>query len=976
MPLEKMKVPVNIAQGLDTKTDAKHLTPGRLPTLENARMRSPTRVDKRNGHDSLTMTDLDDNSIDNGEGLLKYRDELLLYEGQKIYSYSEEESKWVSKGRACFTNIETSEVIAKPESAAISTAATVSDYTVVAYTSGSRVYASVYNEQNKNWTVYDERLDNTNDSVYVKAITFNGKIYVFYEVRASNLIRYNVFDPATPNAIGSATTLENDLNTNFFSWDVITVNASYFAVSYTDTTPQNVTKVYDTAISQNGSDYNISLTNGGQPSLSITDNSTIFIVTGDNGGTRTRAAFIEFDGTEDVAPFNIDASNEGNGIVTFSDSNSVNYVYYSIGSGGPETTTKVQVTNAGSVSSSAAFKYGSRVISKPFERTDDAGNVNHYFLMAYSSFSNASPSYYLVRDDGMCVATIAYSNALASILASFRTDPFLYDGKYTYFLGTQINYGYDASGANAFGVNRYDVDFDSEDQMANREFSENLFVAGGQLYEYDGVSFFEHNFNSIPKVRSGSDDSGGSLADGDYSFVFVWEWLDANGNAHRSATSIPYEVTVSGQGGSGEVNLTVQSNQFTEKDDSLGRRNCFLTGFVAIPGSTTYYRFTDSDDMPNDMSSASIAITFSSSSVTSNEILYTTGGVLDNWYPPPSKAVEVYKERLWLAGTDDNEEVWYSKKNLKDEPVEFAAELVLKSPSDGGRDTALKTLDDKLVLFKKDRFYYTFGDGPNDLGQDGSFSDFEAINSDAGAENPHAVVAYPMGVMAKSAKGWNNIDSGFGVSYIGADIEAFNSDKVTSSLVIKDKNEVRFTTTASRVHVFDYVTNTWSTDTGLTSVRAVIWKDQYTLLDTSGNVYVDNASSWEDGATSYSLKLETGWFAFDQIGGFQRIYQMMVRGDYKSKHTLKVEIAYDYNDTYIDEVDIDPFTLVGASAAYRFQVYMKRQKCEAMKFRITETPDKTGTEQSCSLTDFTFLVGRKRGLSKLPTVNTVGADTI
>jgi hypothetical protein len=185
----------------------------------------------------------------------------------------------------------------------------------------------------------------------------------------------------------------------------------------------------------------------------------------------------------------------------------------------------------------------------------------------------------------------------------------------------------------------------------------------------------------------------------------------------------------------------------------------------------------------------------------------------------------------------------------------------------------------------------------------------------------------------------------------------------------------------------------WSTFTGLSANRAVIWSGAYVVQKVTGKVFKENSSRWNDAGGSYGMGLTTGWLAVDGIGGFQRVYRLQIRGDYKSQHKLAVKVGYDYADSYESSVVLNPDEMLsisrygdsspygnetvfgGINSAYRFEVGMKRQKCEAIRFSLAELPDAQGGQDALNISDIVLLVGVKGSLSRLATAQTSGAKT-
>src|SRR5262249_1458981 len=91
-----------------------------------------------------------------------------------------------------------------------------------------------------------------------------------------------------------------------------------------------------------------------------------------------------------------------------------------------------------------------------------------------------------------------------------------------------------------------------------------LHLTGGQLWEYDSVMPVEHSFQVWPEnVAATPSADAGTIDAGTYFYQFCYEWTDNKGMLHRSAPSIPLEVTVSGM--ENTVTLYVPTLRLTYK---------------------------------------------------------------------------------------------------------------------------------------------------------------------------------------------------------------------------------------------------------------------------------------------------------------------------------------------------------------------------------------------------------------------------
>jgi hypothetical protein len=205
-----------------------------------------------------------------------------------------------------------------------------------------------------------------------------------------------------------------------------------------------------------------------------------------------------------------------------------------------------------------------------------------YFLSAYQSAYQ--PTYYLINasqslsSSPVVVSELAYQNGggyltvgLPSALVTDTTVQIAYLFKDLIAAvnkttnpptGTQVNGIYSQTGVNM-------ISFDlSTDGLDTAEIGQNLNLSGGFLWNYDGVNAVENNFFVWPdNIELTPAASGGGMSAQQYFYQVTYEWTDNQGNAYRSAPSIPVSTTVVAGSGltfdsvfsAGDTSLTVSS---------------------------------------------------------------------------------------------------------------------------------------------------------------------------------------------------------------------------------------------------------------------------------------------------------------------------------------------------------------------------------------------------------------------------------
>jgi hypothetical protein len=258
---------------------------------------------------------------------------------------------------------------------------------------------------------------------------------------------------------------------------------------------------------------------------------------------------------------------------------------------------------------------------------------------------------------------------------------------------------------------------------------------------------------------------------------------------------------------------------------------------------------------------------------------------------------------------------------------------------------------------------YVSGDGPLPTGSQNTFTEPVVVSQEIGCSEVKSIVETPIGVMFKGKKGIYIVDRALAVKYIGAAVEEYNSETINGADVSKIRNEVYFQT-SSRLMIYNYLQDKWSTNTYLGGKSICIWKDQLAALKSDGLVYYQDESLYTDNTANISMKVTTPWYKLKGITGYGRLYEIIILGEYKSDHTLNVRVYYDYDETDYGDYTFD----VESINIYEFSVKPSKQKCQSFKIEIWDTPT-GGSKESLELTGISVRIGAKQGFYKLADSN-------
>lgn len=468
----------------------------------------------------------------------------------------------------------------------------------------------------------------------------------------------------------------------------------------------------------------------------------------------------------------------------------------------------------------------------------------------------------------------------------------------------------------------------------------------------------------------------GSIAAGTYGYKVIYHWEDQKGQIHRSATSVNVSVTTVGS--NQVVILVIPTLRITRK--TLVTIQVYRTTTLGV----VYYRLTSlASPLFNSTTVDTVVYrdTAADASITGNEIIYTQGGILDNYPCPPINFIANFGNRLW-AITDEPNKLSYSKDYVTGEGVAFNPDLEKIIDPAGGDLVAIRALDDKMIIFKRSLIRGFAGQGPDNAGNNENFTSDDLITTDVGCIEPRSVVLYDNGILFKSAKGIYSLGRSLDLKYIGAPVEDFNSQNITSAVLVDSVNQVRFTTDAGVTLVYDYFFNQWSTFENYEAVDAINWGETYYYAKSNGTVRQETTGTFTDNGAHIPLFISTAWFKFDVVSGFQRIYEIIFLGKYQSSHKVSVDIYYDYQEVVSQTVTWEPDNVInvstyGSGATYgsddpyggssdttwQFRIKPKRQQCQSIRFDIRSLPGSSNGE-GFSITDISFTVGVQKTLHK------------
>ncbi len=526
------------------------------------------------------------------------------------------------------------------------------------------------------------------------------------------------------------------------------------------------------------------------------------------------------------------------------------------------------------------------------------------------------------------------------------------------------------------------IEFDSNEARRVAQIGRTLYVSGAEVMQYDGARLVEVGFPIYPWSFALAEAASGSIADNAlFATKVTWRYDNAQGERERSTTATTGEITIAAQPAG--ITYTILPLHVTHKTSPAVAVEVWRTQKAPLADSPFFLSTNiDSGDtsgsncfVTNAPTSASISYTdeLADAAIADMEAHPENGGTLPPLAPPGATLIVANDQRVFLGGVSgDPHRIWYSMLRQEGQIAAFSPALVVDIPRVGGAITALAFLGGTLIVFRETAIYALEGSGfENFIGVGANYGPARTLSTDCGAVSQEAVAETADGIIFKSSKGWYLLNRGGGVEYIGSPISDHDDEDVYAVTVLTGQHQIRVLT-EDRILVLDTVAKQWGAWTVADGVHAVMWQGQHCYLTTS------QVMKQDDGFTTvqYSLDVETAWIKPADLQGWARIRRILVLGEYRSAHDLRIRIAYDYDETYVDDVTwtVSPTTVGGPE---QVKVGPSRQQCQAFKVRITSQAvgvASVSTGEALKLTGLGVELGYRRGLHRrIPAAQKAGA---
>jgi hypothetical protein len=989
MALNWQTLQLPLAAGLNQRADERALQPPALLECIDAQFDEIGGLQTRMPYAAVgTNRDISGSDLANFRRIVANGDELLLFTKDTLYSWNAQLARWVSKGTHMACKVEEKPKFVTTGDQVDCDRAELSNTIVYTWTDNTQVYAAAVDKTTGSVITGPTAVSGATSRA--KLVALSTKILLFASTGTDLKVR--AIDPAAPaTGIASAATTVVSAATGFgVYYDVVKVPSADTAAFVSKLNPTTSYIVGTVTAGLVVTTSTKARTADGALTIAVDPTATyiqIFRVDGANiDGDLLTIALADWAVNAAIGawgmgstPSHITAayrSTQDGGAYRC-------YVFYSAGSG----TEYNYADTAGNLGTAATFLLMAQCASRAFEHD------GHVYL--WLSFTEASEffsggfapqysyalqnTYFLYRDDGLLVAKAAAGRAgdVASVshlptVQSLGSNVFTWCGVERHI----ISIGGGSARRDGYGARApRDIKFEFDSNAARRcaRLGKTLYITGGEILQYDGAQLTEVGFHIFPYWLALTPGAG-SIANGTYAYRQTARWDNAQGEVDRSTTATHGQVTIAA--GPLGVNVDWATLCITHKTNRPIAIETWRTAVnptadapfylvsgknpAVIAGANCYSANTTAAGLGTTMLDA-----FADSSITEKETSPENGGYLENLSPPPATIIIASADRLFLAGVaGDPDRIWYSKQRRDGEVASFHDTLTVSVPPAGGDITGLAFLGETLIVFRETAIYALDGDGHDNAGGGLNYG-VRLLSADCGSESHEAIALTERGLIFKSSKGWYLLNKGGGTEYIGGPVADYDSEAALAVHALESRHEIRCLT-ASRMLVLDTVVGQWGERTiGGTATSATIWSGtyHYQLSD-----YAACAEQTTYISMAYGMDIETGWIKLSDLQGFGRVRRIMVLGEYRGAHKLRIRVARDYSTTYFDDDLWTPSpTTVGGPLQVKHGPSI--QQCQAIKVRITVvgSTSTAGSIQSCAtegckLTGIAFEVGLKPGL--------------
>jgi hypothetical protein len=1013
----KQSIPITFSGGLDLKTDPWQVVPANFLELNNMVFSEGGRMTKRNGFAGLGTTIASPNpaltysnvggSLTAARKIMSFKDELLVNDAFNLYSYDQANNTWIYKGRSTMVGLETQNIVAGNVAhvAADVSIDTTTGIKVFAYENGNNsVFYSIQDIETGQFLVNRALFGATHSRP--RCVSIAGKSWI----TAVNTVDHKIYYQAIvgQTVTGSLTALITNLNVTqtYYDIDVDPLSGNIY-IAYFNSVPGVTISALSTSLAV-GNTIAKAAEDASHGVSFFGDGTNIWVVY--NNGSDTKAFIVNNAVSATVlAPTVVAAAANANNVTgVYSSTQSKAFIFSDLVTKTGSITATAQInfntlTVAGTAGTSASLMGSLNIVGKAFAISGIPHVVGLYSYASNEGVIQATNFLINLYNVTPTMGSGVVDDVIGNIAAKIAPDESALvapttghlsgihqssSGIWEMALLKNVNYTFESQtgvipGFSPTGVIDCQFDFNLTNPDS-QDLGNNLNLASGELIMYDGAYVVEQNFHIYPNSGAATVGTSGTItvsADATYSYIYVYEWIDNQGQIHRSFPSpvvtplaMGHDYTFASGTSNGSVSLTLPCLRVTNKPGT----QVLISVYRTLANGSVYYRTLTALTSPQNQpgSNTITVVDVLSDALIEDNIQLYSNGALGYFAPPAPRALSNFKNRLLAVPFEGGTDFLYSNQVLPNFPVQFVPFFDQNIGSIGGPIVTLAGMDDKIIIFKSGdivgpSILYMVGQGPAPSGASNDFTDPLPVAVDVGCVDRASVVLTPVGLMFKSNKGIYLLDRALNATYIGAPVDRLNQYNVVSAKLIPDTTEVRFLLSNGMIIVYDYYYKYWATFSNPAGISDCIFQGQHTYVASNGQVYQETPGVYVDGTnTPILMNFTTSWIKLAGLQGYQRSYFFYLLAEYLSPHSLELSIAYNFSDTPSQTSTIVPDA---SNNLENWRVFLSQQRCQSFQITLQEVAGATNGA-ALSISGLNLIVGAKSQFRTIPAAQTVGQD--
>lgn len=912
-------------------------------------------------------------AISNARKIVAHGDELLLWTSDTLYTWSEADAAWVSRGTHLAVSVDERERFPSPSDTPQVDRCQLGIHVMYAWTDGTHVYAAI-TDLLTGAVVMAPTLVDAASTIAPRIVACSSKWLLFYRGASDHLV-VKAINPASLAASFATSATNVTTAATGTNYDVMLipgaggVDTAIAVVNVAAGTSYTICVVTAGLAVSRTSKARASV---GAIAIAMTPDGVSMQILRDKGtgatGSTVQGDLLTVAGNVDVF-VNQDIGTVASGAVlkmtgAFRSVASgghylcnVFWTWSESSSGGWQCATNT-VNDAGTIGTQSTLVRDASIASRAF----DVGS--HTFLWTvFAGGGNATGlqnCLLLMRDDGFIAAKALAGNSAGLLpdstnilLACLPAVQLVGGGNEYAFLGIERRRVSTQNGDDYARRAPRDVlfAFDTNEARRAARLGATLYIAAGEVIAYDGSGLVEVGYHVYPWSFGVGLTTGTALPDGKYTYKVTGRWDNANGERDRSTTVKTATLTVTGGPKDGQVGsiIPIYTTKKTNAAIEVWRTELNPTAdspfFLAT--STNPTATGNNGYLVNDTTLDTLATfqdDFDDATIATKEEFPVD---LEPIAPPASKLIFATDTRLFLAGIAGNSnQIWYSKLRTVGFVAQFADELTIDVPTDGGAITAIGALDGTLIVWCETATYSFGGGGFDNTGAGANYSLARIISTDLGCVSAEACALADDGFFVKTNKGWFGLDRALNYTYIGAGVDVYDAETVLATTVLTARHQVRVLTSA-RMLVFDTLQRQWAETSVNDGLDLTVWSGQPVYLTATGTRA--ELATWDGYAgldyTLTSMDVQTGWIKFGAMQARVIVDYVQLLGELRSTCVIRKRLARDYAavspgayDYTTDKTWTPSPGVIGSAFQVRQSPRFKR--CEVVKARFTVThPD-------------------------------------